>query len=208
TSWEHWQEDAMASSPELQSGIRDLRERFGITPQEAVRGLDVALALERAQVIVSARDFLQVLKSQSEPAAKGLLDQIASIGRPQAVDDPSSRASAYVAPEGEIEQAVALIWRDVFGIEQIGANDDFFNMGGNSLVAIQVISRLRKELELDLPMSALFENPTISSLSAALAALRVSDDDMSDMEQLLAEVEGLTPEEVAAALAKEAAENG
>ena len=114
----------------------------------------------------------------------------------------------YVAPAGEIEEAIALVWGDVFGIKQIGRDDDFFNIGGNSLVAIQVVSRLRKELDVDLPMSGLFEHPTISSLAAAVLAMRYEAEETLEIEALLAEVEKLTPEQAKAALAEEAAEEG
>ena len=210
TSWERWQESAMISALELQSQIRELRERFGITPREAVRCLDVALALDRSQVIVSSRNFLQVLKSQDELAANGFLDQIASIGRSMPGHASSDSSAAYVAPAGEAEEAIAFIWRDIFGIKQIGINDDFFGIGGNSLIAIQVISRLRKEFDIDLPMSALFEHTTISSLAAVIRSIRSEgrsdDEEILEMEQLLAEIENLTPEEIKAALAEETAE--
>jgi acyl transferase domain-containing protein/acyl carrier protein len=207
TSWERWQEEAMTSAVELQSQIRELRERCGVTPQEAVRCMDIALALERPQVIVSARNFLKVLESQTRSAADEFFNQIASVGVSISGQGATAISQAYVAPAGEIEQAIALIWRDVFGIEQIGRDDDFFNVGGNSLVAIQVISRLRKELNVDLPMSGLFEHPTISSLAAAILALRYEAEEALELEAMLAEVEKLTPEQVKAALAEEAAEN-
>jgi acyl carrier protein/NAD(P)-dependent dehydrogenase (short-subunit alcohol dehydrogenase family) len=206
TSWERWQEEAMASAADLQSQITELRERYGITPGEAVRCMDVALALNRPQVIVSARNFLEVLESQTRQEANSLLDQIASLGISKSGQHAEASAKDYVAPIGEIEEEIAFIWRDIFGIEQIGRDDDFFNIGGNSLVAIQVVSRLRKELDVDLPMSGLFEHPTISSLAAAILALRYEADETSEIEALLAEVENLTPEQVKAALADEASE--
>jgi acyl transferase domain-containing protein len=208
TSWERWQEEAMTSAVELQSQIRELRERCGITPKEAVRCLDIALALDRPQVIVSARNFLQVLESQTRSAADEFLNQIASAGLSRSGQEATPTSQAYVAPAGEIEQAIAVIWRDVFGIDQIGRNDDFFSIGGNSLVAIQVISRLRKELNVDLPMSGLFEHTTISRLAAAILALRYETEEALELEAMLAEVEKLTPEQVKAAMAEEAAENG
>jgi len=208
TSWERWQEDAMASAVELQSQIKELRDRFGITPQEAVHCLDVALALERSQVIVSARDFLGMLESQTESGAAEFLNQIASVGVSKSGQNARVMPQEYVAPAGEIEEAIALVWRDVFGIEQIGRDDDFFNIGGNSLVAIQVVSRLRKELDVDLPMSGLFEHPTISSLAATVLAMRYEAEEALEIEALLAEVEKLTPEQAKAALAEEAAEEG
>jgi acyl carrier protein len=208
TSWEHWQEDAMTVAPELQAQIREVRARYGTTASEAMRCLDIALALESPQVIVSARDFMDFLAAQQAAQDGGFLNQIASIGRQAPGRDRESLSSDYVPPTGEIEIEIAGIWQDLFGIGQIGANDDFFGLGGNSLVAIQAISRLRKEFDVDLPMSALFEHPTVATLAAAILEARSQGDDMLEMEQLLAEIEDLTPEQVRAALAEEQTESG
>ena len=200
TEWERWQEEAVAASPALLSQIRDVRKRYGISPQEAVRCIDVALGLDCPAVIVSTRDFLRVLRQQAEASDSSLLDQIASIGRPIGV---AAGSAEFIAPKGETELAVAASWQDLLGIEQIGANDDFFNIGGNSLVAIQAISRLRREFDVDLPMSALFEHPTVSSLAGAILEMRSEGEDLSEMEAMLAEIETLTPDQVRAALAEE-----
>jgi acyl carrier protein len=159
-------------------------------------------------VIVSARDLMEVLAAQQAAQDGGLLNQIASIGREAPGHGRESLSSDYVPPTGEIEIEIAGIWQDLFGIGQIGANDDFFGLGGNSLVAIQAISRLRKEFDVDLPMSALFEHPTVATLAAAILEARSQGDDMLEMEQLLAEIEDLTPEQVRVALAEEQTESG
>jgi acyl transferase domain-containing protein/acyl carrier protein len=202
TSWERWQEDAMTAAPELLAEIREARERFGISTSDAVRCFDIALALNVPQVIVSTRDFREVVNNRIA-AQSALLSKLAAIGRGR-----ENISSDYVPPTGEVELAIAGIWQDLFGINQIGAKDDFFGIGGNSLVAIQAISRLRREFDVDLPMSALFEHPTVSSLAAAILETRSEADEMLEMEQLLAEIEGLSPEQVRAALADEQPETG
>ncbi|KAG0001184.1 hypothetical protein BGZ80_006224, partial [Entomortierella chlamydospora] len=82
-------------------------------------------------------------------------------------DSESFVTKDYVAPQGEIEIALAGIWSDLLKIDQVGRHDNFFMLGGHSLLAIQMNARLRR-LELNLSMRALFEKPMLSALAASL----------------------------------------
>jgi acyl carrier protein len=89
-------------------------------------------------------------------------------GLAQTVSRPAL-GSAYVPPSNEIEQVITTAWQDLLGIDQLGIHDNFFELGGNSLIGLKVISRLRRELNADIPMVALFEGPTVSSLSRLIS---------------------------------------
>jgi phthiocerol/phenolphthiocerol synthesis type-I polyketide synthase E len=67
-----------------------------------------------------------------------------------------------------VEQAVITIWQDLLGIEQLGIHDNFFELGGNSLIGLKVIARLKRELNVDIPVVALFEGPTVSALAKVI----------------------------------------
>lgn len=71
----------------------------------------------------------------------------------------------FVAPQTPIEEILANIWADVLGFTKIGIHDNFFNLGGHSLIATQVISRLRNTLKVELPLRNLFEYPTVAELA-------------------------------------------
>ena len=75
----------------------------------------------------------------------------------------------YVAPAGEVEERLAAIWQDLLGFERIGAHDDFFSLGGHSLMAMQMVSRVRDAFHADLPPSAVFEESTVAGLAARVA---------------------------------------
>lgn len=74
----------------------------------------------------------------------------------------------FVGPRNGIEQKLADIWSKVLGLEQVGVNDNFFELGGHSLLATQVVSRTREAFEVELPVSSLFQTPTIAELSSII----------------------------------------
>ncbi|MDH6493326.1 non-ribosomal peptide synthetase [Streptomyces sp. SAI-127] len=71
----------------------------------------------------------------------------------------------FVAPSGDAEEALARLWAQLLGSERVGATDNFFELGGHSLLATQVISRIREIFELDIPLAALFDQPTVRGLA-------------------------------------------
>ncbi|MBW8891498.1 MAG: amino acid adenylation domain-containing protein, partial [Burkholderiales bacterium] len=77
-------------------------------------------------------------------------------------------APDHVPPASELEQAIARIWSEVLGVPRIGAHDGFFELGGHSLLATRVVSRMRAELGVSLPLRLLFESPTVRQLAQAL----------------------------------------
>ena len=87
--------------------------------------------------------------------------------------------SVFVAPRTPMEQRIADVWSKVLGTEAVGVFDDFFTLGGHSLRAAEVVSRLRRALQVDVPITAVFEHPTISALAASLADAAPADADGS-----------------------------
>jgi NAD(P)-dependent dehydrogenase (short-subunit alcohol dehydrogenase family)/acyl carrier protein len=83
-------------------------------------------------------------------------------------------STAYVAPRNENEQAVAEIWQELLGIQRIGIHDNYFELGGDSLLAAQVISRLRDNFEIEFPLARIFETPTIAGLTELIETFRLT----------------------------------
>ncbi|NEP13417.1 MAG: SDR family NAD(P)-dependent oxidoreductase [Symploca sp. SIO2C1] len=77
-----------------------------------------------------------------------------------------------VLPRNELERQIAQIWQEVLGVSQAGVYDNFFELGGNSLLATQVISRLRQAFDKELNLKLLFEYPTIAGIAQNLEVLR------------------------------------
>ncbi len=100
-------------------------------------------------------------------------------------------STAYVSPSNHIEQEIATIWQELLGIEKIGIHDNFFDIGGNSLVATQLISRIQEIFSVDLPLASLFEQPTIANLAELILQKQIEETDSEFLLEILAEVQQL-----------------
>jgi amino acid adenylation domain-containing protein len=78
---------------------------------------------------------------------------------------PQLQPQLYTPPKTEVEQTIARIWQDILVLEQVGLEDNFFEIGGHSLKAVQVISRILRELSVKLDLRDLFVHPVLSQLS-------------------------------------------
>jgi acyl-CoA synthetase (AMP-forming)/AMP-acid ligase II/acyl carrier protein len=89
----------------------------------------------------------------------------------QALPKPQAAGASeqgYVAPRTEAEQEIAAVWQAVLNCERVGVNDDFFELGGHSLLATQVISRINKLFNIQLPLRRFFEAKTIEALAEVI----------------------------------------
>lgn len=80
-------------------------------------------------------------------------------------------ATEYVAPRTDVETTIAAIWQEILGLDRVGVYDNFFELGGHSLKATQAIFKIRKELALEIPLRAIFDEPTVEGLARAIAQL-------------------------------------
>jgi acyl transferase domain-containing protein/thioesterase domain-containing protein/acyl carrier protein len=155
--------DAQRASAEL---ARLLHE--AIAPAEGVLALERVLSQPAlVQCVVSSVDVAAWERQLSETARV----QAAPPGaqQPEGFLRPELR-SEYVAPVGASEQQLARIWAELLGVRQVGVLDDFFELGGNSLGAVRLFAAIKREYGVSLPLSTLFEAPSIRPLAELLDA--------------------------------------
>jgi acyl carrier protein len=76
-----------------------------------------------------------------------------------------SRSQNYVPPQTSVERTIADLWQKMFGLERVGIDENFFDLGGHSLLLVEMHSRIREELKTDFPIVIMFEYPTVRSLA-------------------------------------------
>jgi acyl transferase domain-containing protein len=159
--WNAW--DTAAGSPlHAQALPHERRKKYGFTFEEGFAAFRQALAYRVPNVVVSSYDPRWLVDGVRNEMPTPVGPAAATFPRP-------ALASSYVAPGNETERALATIWCEQLGIEEVGVNDNFFDLGGNSLVGLSVIGRIRREFCLnDLPAYSLYQAPTISALAARL----------------------------------------
>ncbi|MBD2360527.1 amino acid adenylation domain-containing protein [Anabaena minutissima FACHB-250] len=112
-------------------------------------------------------------------------------------------AANYVAPRTEVEQVVAEIWAEVLKLEKVGIYDNFFDLGGHSLLLTQVTSRLYQTFGVELSLRQLFATPTIADLAVIIAQKQVEQADSELLEQMLAELEQMPEDEISSVISAE-----
>jgi acyl carrier protein len=111
---------------------------------------------------------------------------------------------SFVAPRTASEEVLTKIWGEILGLEQVGVFDNFFELGGHSLLATRVVSRVREEFQVEVPLRTLFEQPTIAGLASIIPQHRVEKAGKAELAGLLAELQDISDEEAERLLAIEA----
>ncbi len=164
-------QDAAGAGQERPGGVlRTLAE--GITEQQ---GQDVFARLLAApalpaHLVVSHRDFTAV-RELARSLTPALLEREMQQLAPPAGSHPRPELDTpYLAPRGEREREVAEVWQEILGLDRVGAQDDFFALGGHSLAAVQIGTRLKNRLGVELDLRAFFERPTVAHTAQLLEA--------------------------------------
>lgn len=134
----------------------------GITPDEGGEAFRRALETGTAQIYVSSLDLVAL-------GAEAGMVEAPTAGGGQSFERPDLD-SDFVAPEGPVEGALAELWQGILGIEEIGAEDSFFDLGGHSLLAVRLFAQVKRAFGVEFPISVLFEAPTVRAIAARIEA--------------------------------------
>ncbi|SHH65067.1 type I polyketide synthase [Marivita hallyeonensis] len=131
----------------------------GIEPKDGAEAFQRALALKEPQIVVSSLDMDALIEQVGASTAESSDTQ--KFDRPKLEGD-------YVAPETEVERTLVGIWEDLLGVQNVGVEDSFFDLGGHSLIAVRLFAKVRKTYDVDFPISILFEAPTIRACATLI----------------------------------------
>ena len=185
-NWDVWRVEA-PGGPDASGGgtLRDL----GMSAEEAAQVMETALASwVTSQIVVSTGNLGDRINQWVK------LESLNTDGRRPPRPGDSTGCQPSVLPIGdrpanETEQLIARIWQNALGIDEVGRNDNFAQLGGHSLSAIRIVAELRRTFQIDLPLKVVFDAPTIAQLSCLI------------QEWTIAAVESLTDDQVQRLLA-------
>lgn len=138
----------------------------GIQPHEGADAFGRAMASGLPQVVVSSMNLDALVRQAGESVA-------ADAGSGQKFQRPDLD-SAYVEPRNDVERTLVGFWEELLGVDQVGVEDSFFDLGGHSLIAVRLFAMVKKAYRVEFPISVLFEAPTIA-LCAAMIRERTGD---------------------------------
>ncbi len=141
------------------------RDAAGTAPEELIPALRAHLRGRLPEFMLPAA-FVPL--AALPITASGKLDRAAL----PAPEGRRAGAAEFVAPRSEVERAVAGVWQEVLGVERVGANDSFFDLGGHSLLLVEVQSKLRERLGEEVALLDLFKYPSVGALAGHLFARR------------------------------------
>lgn len=194
SDWDGW---LLRDIPNRVINTNSNMDLHAMTPAESTEAFKRVVTMALAdQVVISATDLQARLGQLARAESHGSKGKAAASGPAEkAEQQPSApsnsngnQARTFVAPRNELEQAIAEIWQQVLGLERVGIHDDFFDLGGDSLLATRVFARLRDTFEMSLPLRTIFETPTVAQLVELIEQTIVAEVSAlpeSEAEQLL-----------------------
>ena len=184
--WGEWQWDAWGAGlegypPEARAYFIARRERFGIDFDSGFDALERALARGLPQVVVSTQDFCKLTTQALDFSAATVLDRVRELQGTRERHPRPTLGTSYAAPRDDLERQVAEMWGELLGLADVGLDDNFFELGGNSLIGVDLIMRLRRDLNVrDLPIHVLYEAPTVGAMAARLRGASEEPDLLSE----------------------------
>ena len=109
--------------------------------------------------------------------------------------DPTADRPDYAPPRTPVEETLINIWAKVLDVNPVGINDNFFQLGGDSILSIQIANRVRESFQVELSFLVFFQQPTVANMALSITQLQAENVDEDELSQLLAELEDLSGQE-------------
>lgn len=152
---------ARAAPPGAAEARLSVQLARGIRTAEGPEAFARALACGRTRVLVSPVALPALIREAAAPLTAPA-EAAPGFDRPELDSD-------YVAPRSDIERTLAGFWSELLGVARVGVEDDFFALGGHSLIAVRLFTMIRRSYAVEFPISVLFEAPTIAACARLIA---------------------------------------
>jgi acyl carrier protein len=166
-----WREVGMFAELETLNGAegweREAELQNAIAPKDGLEAFERAFNSNLPQIVVSPQDLNKLLQGEANRVVREVETQ------PEGADEPADM----------VEKVLTQVWSSVFGLDRIGLHEQFAALGGHSLMAMQIVSRIRSLYQVPFTLRDFFESPSVAQLSSVIQA------------RILAEIEGLTDEQ-------------
>jgi acyl transferase domain-containing protein/acyl carrier protein len=164
--WDAWEEGLLGYGEEARAFFKAHRQKFGISFEEGTEALRRILSYRLSNVVVSPQDFQAMVTLSRSFTTTSVLEKERQGQQGRELHPRPALGSSYVPPRSDLERQIAAVWEELLGITPVGVNDNFFELGGNSLMGVDLMTRLRKALRADsLAAYVLYEAPTVSALA-------------------------------------------
>jgi acyl transferase domain-containing protein/acyl carrier protein len=160
--WDSWTEDRLNGAG---SRLRDLRREHGITDEEGVELLTRILGGDHPQVLVAQQDPARLAARWAELTSQ----LVAPVEPGRAYPRPALR-TPYAAPRTDLERTISAVWQRYLGLDRVGVDDQFFELGGTSLIGLTIVGELEREVGTALSAADLLAAPTPGALAALIGA--------------------------------------
>ncbi len=172
--WNAWEAGLAGYDIESQHFFRTQRQHLGLTEEEGIEALMRILAYPLHHVIVSPQPLQKLMAIGTSLTAHTLLQRTYEPGkkkhaRPAHLDTP------YVGPRNELERQIVTIWEELLGLTPVGVLDNFFALGGHSLLGMGMMARVRSTFAVNVTLELLFEAPTIAELALHIEDLLIEE---------------------------------
>ncbi len=164
-----------------------------VLPTDPAMATAVTLRQHLRQVLPAYMMPSRIVMMERLPIlANGKVDRQAL---PPAGSERPDLDTPYEAPRTPVEEQVAAIWADVLGLDCVGIRDGFLDLGGHSLQAARIVSRVMSAFQVDLPLSVLFSAPTVAEMALTVTQQQAAHFDPSELEEFLAELDAINSPE-------------
>jgi acyl transferase domain-containing protein/acyl carrier protein len=182
-NWELWRDAGMGVNVPAPRGMEEERRKAleeGIASEEGADAFARALSAGLPQIIVS-RIGVEARRRQFEASAATMASAAAAMAEKRAHASPAPESTTKQTPtEGEsapvvmdpVQKKISEIWCELLGVKQVRPFDNFFDLGGHSLLGTQLIAQIRTEFQLELPLRSLLEVPTVAGMAERVRSAR------------------------------------